>query len=206
MKKLLEKTCGRYFVSIFGILLTSLSTSVFYLLELGSDPVQVMLSGIANRVQLPYGTVIFCFNLATGGLMVIFARQYVKAALFLSVLCAGFFVDGYLRILGGWITAQLPVPVKVLWGVAGCTVMCIGIYLYLLPELGASPTEGMGLFLAQKLGTEYGRIRLILDIVFTALGWLLGGNLGIITVIAMLTTGPGVAFLERIFHHKLIKA
>ena len=202
----IQKTFFRYGICILGILLTSLSTAVFYLVKLGSDPIQVMFSGAANTLGIPYGTVISLFNLAIGILMVLFARKYVKAALFLSVLCAGFFVDGYLSLLGNWITNELPIAVRILLGIFGCVIMCLGIYLYLLPQLGASPTEGMGLFIAEKLCIPYGKVRLALDILFTVCGWLLGGNLGAITVIAMLTTGPGVTLLEKVFHYKIVRA
>lgn len=206
MKVSLATEGKRYGLCIFGIFLTSLSTAVFYLLQMGSDPFQVMLSGAADTLHIPYGTGIFAFNLMIGILMVIFARKYVKAALFLSVLCAGPLVNGYLSVLGPWISADMSVYVKVLLGIGGCMVMSLGIYLYLLPELGASPTEGMGLFLAEKMGVEYGRIRLVLDVIFTVAGFLLGGNFGVITILAMLMTGPAVSGLERLFRHKLTSA
>lgn len=201
-----KKTIARYVICILGIMMTSLSAAIFQLLSLGSDPMQVLMSGLANAAGISYGTAIFGLNLALACFMVIFARKYVKAALVLSVLCAGVFVDGYLGILSKWISADMPFPVKVVLGMAGCLIMCIGIYVYLLPELGASPTEGIGLYIAEKSKTEYGKVRLALDILFTIIGWLLGGNFGLITVFAMLTTGPAVGLLERIFHHSLVKA
>lgn len=200
----IKTTSKRYALCILGILLTSLSTAIFYLLQMGSDPIQVTLSGVADIVHIPYGTVIFLFNLTIGILMLLFARKYVRAALFLTVLCAGFLVDGYLGILSICITPEIPLPVKIILGIAGCILMSLGIYLYLLPELGASPTEGIGLFMAEKLGIEYGKVRLGLDLTFAGLGFLLGGNFGIITIFAMLTTGPIVSGLERVFRHKLV--
>lgn len=195
----------RYTVCMIGIMLTSLSAAIFYLVQLGSDPYQVMVSGVANIIGVSYGMTIMIVNISLSICMILFARKYVKIALFLVTFCSGFLVDRYINLLQSFIHKELPMFQRIIIGMIGCFIMVIGIFLYLTPELGASPTEAIGLVIAEFVHKPYGHIRLILDIFFTLIGTVMGGNLGIVTVIAVLMTGPLVLGLETLWKEKLVK-
>lgn len=195
----------RYGVCMLGIMLTSLSAAVFYLVQLGSDPYQVMVSGVANIIGVSYGMTIMIVNIGLSICMVLFARKYVKIALFLVTFCSGFLVDCYINLLKNFIHSELPMQQRIMIGIIGCFIMVVGIFLYLTPELGASPTEAIGLVIAEFVHKPYGHIRLMLDIFFTLIGTLMGGNLGIVTLIAVVMTGPLVLGLETLWKEKLIK-
>lgn len=195
----------RYTVCMIGIMLTSLSAAIFYLVQLGSDPYQVMVSGVANIIGVSYGMTIMIVNISLSICMILFARKYVKIALFLVTFCSGFLVDCYINLLQSFIHKELPMFQRIMIGMIGCFIMVIGIFLYLTPELGASPTEAIGLVIAEFVHKPYGHIRLILDIFFTLIGTVMGGNLGIVTVIAVLMTGPLVLGLETLWKEKLVK-
>lgn len=75
---------------------------------------------------------------------------------------------------------------------AGILVTGIGVALYTSADLGTGPRDGMMVGLTRRLGVPVAVIKNGMDVTIAALGWLLGGPLGIGTVVVALGTGPAV--------------
>lgn len=102
----------------------------------------------------------------------------------------------------------LPTPTSFPWQVAevlaGIAVIGIGSGLYLTTNLGAGPRDGMMTGLHLRTGWPVTPIRLGLEIIVLAVGWLLGGTVGLGTVLFALLIGPavgyGLALVARLSH------
>jgi uncharacterized protein len=86
----------------------------------------------------------------------------------------------------GW-PAQL---VLVLLGIA---MIGLGSGLYLTTNLGPGPRDGWMTGLHLRTGWPVGRVRLGIEVVVLAVGWLLGGTVGLGTVLFAVLIGPAVA-------------
>ena len=76
----------------------------------------------------------------------------------------------------------------------GIGIVGLGSALYIPANLGAGPRDGLMTGLHFKTGKPVARIRLTLEVTVLIIGWLLGGTVGIGTVLFSLLIGYSVAF------------
>ena len=69
----------------------------------------------------------------------------------------------------------------------------LGSGLYLTTNLGPGPRDGWMTGLHTRFGWPVGRVRLGIEVSVLAVGWLLGGSVGLGTVLFALLIGPSVA-------------
>ena len=70
----------------------------------------------------------------------------------------------------------------------------LGSGIYLIARLGPGPRDGLMTGLQKKSGFSIAVIRGTIEIPVVLCGWLLGGTIGIGTLIYALGVGPAVAF------------
>lgn len=73
--------------------------------------------------------------------------------------------------------------------VGGMAMIGVASYFYLNPKLGAGPRDGLMIGLVQKLNRPVGQVRGGIEVIVTTLGYMMGGPVGIGTVITAFTIG-----------------
>ena len=210
MKKLFLKPSKNYLarlaVSIFGIAIISLASALFFLTDLGADPYQVLCNAIHIRFSVTLGMANIILNGIIVVLILIFFRKFINIAMVLSLLLSGLFIDGFVSIFGSFVNQSLPMAAKISIIVFACVLLGFGVYLYTAPALGASPADSVGLIIAKLINKPYSRVRIITDVFYTAVGFLLGGKVGITTIISVLLTGVTIGIFEKVLDNtKLIR-
>jgi len=79
------------------------------------------------------------------------------------------------------------------WIVIGVLLIGLGSGLYLTANLGPGPRDGLMTGLQRRSGKPIGWVRAAIEISVLAIGWLLGGSVGIGTVVFALGVGHSVA-------------
>ncbi len=82
--------------------------------------------------------------------------------------------------------------------VGGMAMIGIASFFYLNPKLGAGPRDGLMIGLVQKLNRSVGQIRGAIEVTVTVLGYLMGGPVGVGTVITAFTVGYFVQLAFRL--------
>jgi len=90
----------------------------------------------------------------------------------------------------------IPVPASLpgRWGMmaAGVLVAGLGTAMYVSADLGSGPRDGLMIGLTRKLGIPIGFVKNGIDVAVAAVGWWMGGPLGLGTVAVALCMGPSV--------------
>lgn len=84
-------------------------------------------------------------------------------------------------------------PAAVAFVLLGIGLIGVGSGLYLTTNLGPGPRDGWMTGLHARTGWPVGRVRLGIEVAVLGVGWLLGGTVGIGTVLFALLIGPSVA-------------
>ena len=79
-------------------------------------------------------------------------------------------------------------------------VVGVGAYLYVGAGFYAGPRDGIMLLFTEKSGWPVGLCRILIDITTAGVGYLMGGFLGIGSVVNVLVMGPMIQLMFRIFH------
>lgn len=99
----------------------------------------------------------------------------------------------------------LPTPDGLGWQlaevIAGVALIGVGSGLYLTTGLGPGPRDGLMTGIHHKTGVRVYVVRLCMEVVVLAVGWLLGGTVGVGTAIFALLVGPAVGYGLAIAAH-----
>jgi uncharacterized membrane protein YczE len=154
--------------------------------DLGLGPWDVLHQGIADRVGIGIGVA----NILTGVVVLLLAIPLgarIGITTIVNVVLVGLVVDGTLAVLPdvGWL------PLRCALLLAGVACGGLGTALYLVPGLGAGPRDGLMTALAAR-GPSVRLVRTGIELTALALGILLGGTVGVGTVVWALAVGPVV--------------
>ncbi|MFC6086506.1 membrane protein YczE [Sphaerisporangium aureirubrum] len=156
---------------------------------LGNDPWDVFHQGLAVRTGLSVGTWIILI----GALVMVFwipLRQRPGIGTVSNIALLGLFVD-----LTIWL---LPVPhnLAARWAylLSAVVLVAAATGMYLGAALGPGPRDGLMTGL-HRLGLSIRAARTLIEVTVLAAGWLLGGTVGVGTVVFAVAIGPLTQFL-----------
>jgi uncharacterized membrane protein YczE len=86
---------------------------------------------------------------------------------------------------------------RILGSFFGCLFIYIGVAIFIVVDIGLDPMTGMAMVLKDKLKWEFRKAKILFDTSLILLGFLLGGKIGVITVIAALIAGPSIQFISE---------
>ncbi|WP_433386608.1 YczE/YyaS/YitT family protein [Micromonospora sp. KLBMP9576] len=178
-----------------GLVLYGLSMALMIHSGLGLDPWDVFHQGLSELTGLSFGTV----TIAVGALVLLLwipLRQRPGLGTVSNVLVIGLVVDATLALL----PAGGPLAVRVGMLAAGIVANGAATGLYLGARLGPGPRDGlMTGYVARRPGRSVRLVRTVIEVVVLALGWLLGGTVGVGTVAYALAIGPLTQFFLPLF-------
>ena len=81
----------------------------------------------------------------------------------------------------------------ILFDLIGIALVGMGSALYITCGLGPGPRDGMMTGLHQRTGVRVGRVRLAIEVTVLVIGWLMGGVVGVGTLLFALLIGESIA-------------
>ena len=177
-----------------GLLLYGASLALQIRAGLGLDPWDVFHQGVAEHVGWSFGTVVIVV-----GALVLLAwvplRQRPGFGTVSNVIVVGLAVDTALAVL----PAAGPAPVAAAMLIAGVGLNALATAAYIGAGLGPGPRDGLMTGLVRRTGASVRRVRTCIEVTVLVVGALLGGTVGIGTVLYALAIGPLVhALLPRL--------
>lgn len=198
MKKKINVNIPAIILAFVGIVLVGVGVAFNAAAALGNDPVGIMYDGIRSILGLTSEELGFASNLVNIALMVLVfftGRHYINIGTFVYIIPYGFIVS-----LGGKLYHLIfqvqTFPIQVLGAVIGCLLLYTGVAMYITADIGLDPFTGVVMVLRDQLKKEYRYVKIGFDISCILIGTLLGGKLGVITIITALSAGPVIQFLS----------
>ena len=160
--------------------------------NLGLGPWDVLNDGLSELTGMHLGTV----SIIVGAIVLLLwipVRERPGIALIPNIILIGAFTNIGLALVHSVSSTWL----RIVWLGTGLLLASFGTVLYLGSQLGAGPRDGLMLGLSRKIGWSVRRTRTALEVGVLFVGWILGGAIGIGTVIFALAIGPGIQFIAR---------
>lgn len=177
----------------FGFFLCALGITTMLHASIGLSPWDIFHKGLSIQTGLTFGQA----QQLTGLIVIIIGMLlgiFPGLGTILNMYFIGKFVD--LIIQSGFLFTPESIIGKIIMLYIGIVIMCNGIYFYLSSNLGAGPRDGLMLGLVQKLNKKVAFIKTVIEVSVLIAGYLLGGPLGIGTVLLAFSTGP---ILQTVF-------
>ena len=210
MKRSLKEIGIRIIILFLGLTIAHLGVTLFLLANLGADPFNVFVQGIFRTTsQIPgwplqtHGNthIAICFLIIIALLFI--DRTYIKIGTVLCMIFGGPIIDFFTAILSGPFENVNSLVLKIIVNGLGCVILAFGMTIVMKSDAGTGPNDLVGIVLSDKLKKNFGVIRIIVDVSFVAIGFILGGSLGIGTLICAFLVGP-VANIFLPFNEKWI--
>lgn len=167
-----------------GLVLFGLGLALLVRAHLGLDPWTVLTQGIAERTGFSLGAVTTVISLLVL-LVWIPLRERPGLGTVANALIIGPVLDLSLAI----IPAPDTLAVRLLFLVVAVLVVAVGTGLYVGAGWGPGPRDGLMTGLARR-GLPLFAARALIEGTVLLVGWLLGGTVGLATVVFALTIGP----------------
>ena len=178
----------RVLILFFGLAIFGLGDGLIIQSGLGNAPWSVLAQGIALKSGLSIGT----STLIVGSLVLalwIPLRERPGFGTLSNIIIISLFIEIATNIF----PKQENILPGVIFTLVGIAMVGIGSSLYITCGLGPGPRDGAMTGLHQRTGVRVGRVRLGLEVVVSIVGALLGGTLGLGTLLFALLIGQSVA-------------
>jgi uncharacterized membrane protein YczE len=175
---------------ILGLALFGFGIALMVLADLGLSPWEVLHQGISRTTGIPIGTV----GIITGILVLLLwipLRERVGIGTLFNVLLIGIVID-----LTLWLAPIEPTATWHHWLllIAGMLFIAVASGMYIGVGLGPGPRDGLMTGIGKR-GVPIGLARGAIELTVLGLGFLLGGRVGIGTVLFAFGIGPLVGWL-----------
>lgn len=169
------------FINGFGVYLTIQA-------NIGAGPWDVLNLGLARTLGILYGTAsiaVSCTILAID----VWMREPIGIAMFIDAVVVGKAVDFFngIRAVPACSSPLSGIPMML----AGLTVIAYTQYTYMIASLGCGPRDTLLVGLARRVKRiPIGAVSISLLSLATLIGWILGGPVGLGTILCAAGTGP----------------
>lgn len=185
---------------LWGLLLFGLGIVLTVKSNLGTGPWDTFHLGLTNYLPLTMGEI----SQITGVAVILFGWALgIKPGwgTIANMYFIGFFIDFFMD--SSWLPAPQNLFVKLAILLAGVWIIGWGSFFYLSAALGAGPRDSFMVGAVNKTGWPVWKIRTIIETSVAVAGYLLGGPLGVGTVIVAFTLGPAVQLAFAIMGKRL---
>ncbi len=180
----------RRLVQLFvGLSVFGLSMAMLIQAGRGMIPWDVLHYGLAEHLPLSFGTIVIVVALAVL-LLWIPLREMPGLGTLSNAIWVGIAADFSLSVL----PAPEDLPWQLLLMTVGIVLNAAATAMYIGAQLGPGPRDGLMTGLARISPLSLRVIRTGIEIAVVLIGWLLGGVVGVGTVLFALTIGPLTQF------------
>jgi uncharacterized membrane protein YczE len=170
---------------LIGLFLYGIGIALIVRGAIGVAPWDVLTQGIDNHTHLGFGLI----TVLMSGVVLLFwipIRQKPGVGTVLNAVLVGPSAD-----VGLWLIPEgLDLWLRILLFAAGLLVLAAATGLYIGAHFGPGPRDGLMTGLHKATGWKIWIVRTGIEVVVLGVGWLLGGNVGVGTVLFALLVGP----------------
>jgi uncharacterized membrane protein YczE len=163
--------------------------------DLGLGPLYAVQQGVARHLDVTQGRAV----MITGSILCVIAaslRMWPGPGTIALPFIMGTYLD--------WLTPHMPelrgLGVRLVVVAAASWFMALGGAIIIRGRVGAAAPDLCMLAIAERTGRTNGTVRLAMEGSWIALGWLLGGTIGVGTVLTGLLIGPALHFWIELLH------
>lgn len=198
-KSLWDLSPLRVLILFFGLAIFGLGDSLFIQAGIGNAPWTVFAEGLTYKTGMSIGFATFFISVFVLLLWIPLKERPGFGTLSNIVLIATFIE------LGTHIFPEAnSFAVGIIYNFIGISLVGIGSALYITCGLGPGPRDGAMTGLHYRTGVRVGRVRMAIEVTVLAIGFLMGGTVGVGTALFALFIGQSVAIslgiLARLTH------
>lgn len=188
-----------FLVLLLGNGIAALGIALCTIAEKGVDPLTVLYQGTGNVLDIDIGVAVVVVNLVLLLVCVLMSRSSLKFGTLFTIVT-------FSSMLSGFINTLMPIMgtdnniVRWIYLIIGTIFMGIGFSTTMYAKVGPSVLDVLLGLLLDKVNVSVKVCKMGIDICSLTFGYLLGGTVGIGTVLAFLITGTVYDLNLKVLH------
>lgn len=182
-----------FVILVLGLWLFGTGEALLVDAGLGNAPWTVLAQGISLRSGMPIGVTTFLISV-----IVLLLWIPLRERLGLGTVANAIVIAVALQVM----ITVLPTPTglggRLVQLAVGIACVGVGSGLYLTTNLGPGARDGLMTGIHERTGIAVTPVRLSIEVVVLAIGWALGGTVGIGTLAFAVLIGPSVGYALRL--------
>ena len=186
---------------VIGLFICSIGIVMTINANLGMQPWDVLHQGLSNKLGITIGTATIIVAALTMIADFVFGDN-IGWGTVANMVLVGLFMD--MIIYSGYIPTSSSLVSGLALLIGGLIVLSFGMVLYMDSGLGSGPRDGLMVCLQKKTGKSANVVKVTMDISALAIGILLGGKVGIGTIISAFGLGLAIKVVFKACRLSLI--
>ena len=169
-----------------GLMVSAVGITMMLQANVGLEPWSILQNGMSLFFGITYGTAAMIVGAAVIAIAVLCGESFgigTLANIFFCPVC----IDILLYL--DWIPRMQTLWSGLLMLLGGMELLAVGTWMYMKSALGSGPRDALMVVLARKTGRSVGLCRATVELIAIFVGWRLGGQVGIGTVITAVGVG-----------------
>lgn len=186
----------RVLILFIGLVIAHFGVTLFLLADLGSDPFNVFIQGLFRIISsiwasplLTHGRVHMAISFIIIIILLFVDRSYVRIGTVICMVFGGPIIDVFTKLLAPLAIGEMGLAARIAVNCVGCVILAYGMTVVITSEAGTGPNDLVAVVISDRLKKKFGVTRVVVDVCFALIGFLLGGKLGIGTVICAFLVG-----------------
>lgn len=205
MKNTEKPSTRRIIGMVVGIVIIGLGIALFKQSHLGNDSISALNMRVSELLGVSLGLENVCINILFFLLEIAFGRKYIGLGTFVNGIFMGYIVTAFYDPIAAAFGPAESLPMQLVWLVIAVPVTALGVSLYQTADLGIAPYDYLSLGLRDYTPFPYFGCRVFTDAVCALLCWLLGGLVGLGTLVCAFCLGPFVQFFNGLISERLLR-
>lgn len=186
----------RIIISLVGLILCGIGVAMFLYSGMGVDPASVFELGIGRVFGISYGTSSALINVIILLIVFFIDKSFINISSVIAIFGIGYTADFVRKILTILVQGEIHLLLKLVLILVGLFIMSCGIATYIKADLGVGAIDLISEIISRKTKVQYRLVIVIGDTAFVVIGYILGGTVGVGTVVAAFLTGPTVQLVR----------
>jgi len=190
----------RYVQLLIGLVLYALGIYCTLQANLGVAPWDAFHQGLSMKLNISFGQA----SILVGAAIVLFNllfKENIGIGTIANTVIIGLLIDILYTI--NLIPEMTTFISGLLLMIVGMIVIAIATYFYIDAAFGAGPRDGLMIIMVKMTQKPVGLVRLTIESSVVLIGFLLGGKIGIGTIVIALGIGPIVQIVFKLLNFKI---
>lgn len=188
------KVVKKVLICLLGCIMLGGGMGMLIRVGIGSDSLSCFYEGLSNKLNITAGTISLITNLIFVIVVFFLDKKKIGISTFIFMILGKFPIDfAYEHFF-----TPNSLILAIILDIVICVIIGIGCAVIIKADLGITAYDSLTLSTTEVLKKNYVVIRYVYDGIFLVLGVLLGGTIGIGTIIAFILIGPVFNYAKKI--------
>lgn len=191
---------NRMVMMLCGVTAQGVGLSLLRAINLGTDPCSCLTQGVTRFIPLSFGTCQLLCHLVTFMFVIRYDLGMIGFGTIGNMCFLGYISD-FFRWVWSWLLPAGFFDITVnryILLLPSLAVFLLGAAAYMCAGLGSSPYDALPFIISGRVKkVSFKFVRMMWDISFMTAGFILGGDVGIVTILVAFFLGPIITWVQR---------